>query len=196
MKEWRESELHYLAYVRCTSCKGTGVRRRVREELVPCRCALRAMFRACFERFRLCHERGKFKQPAAFDRTPSGKTNRGTWGRKEEEYLADFELVAKRTLDPWHYRLFRWYFLLGADWRLCAKRLRIDRGNLYHAVYRIEERLGFAFATIEPYALYPPRDYFALHFRQVSSVAPGVGTPNFAPPKPREPKPLGPPRAM
>ena len=75
-------------------------------------------------------------------------------------------------LDPWHYRLFRWYFLLGADWRLCARRLGTDRGKVYHAVYRIEERLGFAFATLEPYALYPTREYFALHFSEPVSATP------------------------
>ncbi len=163
MKQWTRTELGYLAYFRCTTCGGTGVRREIREDPVPCRCALRAMFRACYERFRVCHSRGKHKTPAAFDRAAAGKTNRGMWGRKEEEFIADFEVVSRRALDPWHYRLFRWYFLLGADWRMCSTRLGVDRGKVYHAVYRIEERLGYTFAALEPYPLYPPREYFSLH---------------------------------
>lgn len=177
MKTWNRAELGYLAYLRCTTCCGTGVRRESKAELIPCRCALRAAFRSCYERFRLCDERGKYRTQAAFDRTPTGKTNRGTWGRKEEEFQADFVLTARRVLDPWHYRLFRWYFLLGADWRLCARRLGTDRGNVYHAVYRIEERLGYEFASMEPYSLYPPREYFALHFSEpVKAIKPDVGS--------------------
>ncbi len=96
--------------------------------------------------------------------------NRGMWSRKEEEYMADFDLVARRHLDAVHYKIFRYYFLLGADWKLCARKMGIDRGRLYHAVYRIEEKLGRAFAELEPYPLYPPREYFAL--RHPVAVAP------------------------
>lgn len=98
----------------------------------------------------------------SFERTPTGRSNRGTWSRKEEEYIADFELVSRRHLDDWHYRIFRYHFLLGADWKLCRKRLPISRGNFYHTIYRIEERLGKVFYELEPYPLYPPREYFAL----------------------------------
>lgn len=76
--------------------------------------------------------------------------------------MADFELVSRRHLEEWHYRVFRFHFLLGADWKLCCRRLGMDRGNFYHAVYRIEERLGKVFSELEPYALYPPRDYFVM----------------------------------
>ena len=82
--------------------------------------------------------------------------------------MADFELVAKRKLDRRSYKLFRYHFLLGADWQLCKRQLGIDRGTFYHAVYRIEEQLGEAFSTLEPYALYPARDYF--QFRRTEGV--------------------------
>ena len=39
-------------------------------------------------------------------------------------------------------KIFRYHFLLGADWKLCARKLGIDRGNFFHAVYRIEQKLG------------------------------------------------------
>ena len=74
--------------------------------------------------------------------------------------MADFALVARRHLDQAQYRIFRYHFLLGASWKICCQRLGLERGNFYHAVYRIESKLGKAFAETEPYALYPPRDYF------------------------------------
>jgi hypothetical protein len=79
--------------------------------------------------------------------------------------MADFELISKRILDEWHYKIFRWHFLLGADWKLCCDRLGVDRGNYFHAVYRIEEQAGRAFYETEPYGLYPPREYFSVQIQ-------------------------------
>jgi len=56
--------------------------------------------------------------------------------------------------------LFRYHFLLGASWKLCTRKLEIDRGNFYHSVYRIEQKLGRAFRETEPYALFPVDEYF------------------------------------
>lgn len=160
--EWNHSDLGLLAQASCSACRGLGVRREKRGDPLPCGCALRAVFRACYKRFRQCALRGKFRSTVSFERTPGGRTNRGMWSRKEEEYMADFELVSRRSLDPWHCQIFRFHFLLGADWRLCSQRLGVSRGNFYHAVYRIEEKLGKVFYELEPYSLYPPRDYFVM----------------------------------
>jgi hypothetical protein len=83
-----------------------------------------------------------------------------TWGRKDEEYIADFCLVSRRNLEDFEYRLFRYHFLLGADWKLCCRRLGLDRGNFFHAVYRIEQKLGRVFRELEPYSLFPLDEYF------------------------------------
>ncbi|MGA2132730.1 MAG: hypothetical protein ABSH50_10590 [Bryobacteraceae bacterium] len=83
-----------------------------------------------------------------------------TYGRKVEEYLADFCLVSRRTLTGLEYDVFRFHFLLGADWKLCCWRLAIDRGTFFHTVYRIEQKLGRAFRELEPYSLYPLDEYF------------------------------------
>ncbi|MEQ1949057.1 MAG: hypothetical protein ABL995_17835 [Bryobacteraceae bacterium] len=56
--------------------------------------------------------------------------------------------------------MFRYHFLLGADWKLCTRRLGMDRGNFFHAVYRIEQKLGRAFRELEPYALFPLDEYY------------------------------------
>lgn len=89
-----------------------------------------------------------------------GRSRPTTWGRKDEEYIADFCLVARRTLNEFEYRLFRYHFLLGADWKLCTRRLEMDRGNFFHAVYRIEQKLGRIFRELTPYPLFPLDDYF------------------------------------
>ena len=89
-----------------------------------------------------------------------GQDRRQVWGRKDEEYIADFCLVSKRFLDEFEYKLFRFHFLLGADWKLCSRQLHIDRGNFFHAVYRIEQKLGRTFRELEPYPLYPLDEYF------------------------------------
>ncbi len=59
-----------------------------------------------------------------------------------------------------HYRLFRYHFLLGADWTLCTRKLSMSRGNFFHAVYRIEQKLGRVFRELQPYPLFPLDDYF------------------------------------
>jgi hypothetical protein len=75
--------------------------------------------------------------------------------------MADFCLVSRRVLDEADHRVFRAHFLLGANWKLCCRQLNMDRGNFFHAVYRIEQQLGRAFAELEPYPLFPLDEYFS-----------------------------------
>jgi len=81
-------------------------------------------------------------------------------GRKDEEFVADFCLVARRALSDSEHKLFRYHFLLGADWKLCTRKLGIDRGTFFHRVYRIEQKLGRVFRELEPYGLFPLDEYF------------------------------------
>jgi hypothetical protein len=74
--------------------------------------------------------------------------------------MADFCLVTRRALTESEHQLFRYHFLLGADWKLCTRKLNMDRGNFFHAVYRIEQKLGRMFRELQPYALFPLADYF------------------------------------
>ncbi len=89
-----------------------------------------------------------------------GTERRQVWGRRDEEYIADFCLVSKRFLNEYEYKLFRFHFLLGADWRLCCRQLKMDRGSFFHEVYRIQQKLGRAYRELEPYALFPLDEYF------------------------------------
>jgi hypothetical protein len=96
----------------------------------------------------------------SLEHTGSGGGRRYMWSRKDEEYIADFTLVSKRTLTDAEYRLFKFHFLLGADWKLCCWKLKMDRGNFFHAVYRIQQKLGKVFRELQPYGLYPLDEYF------------------------------------
>ena len=100
----------------------------------------------------------------------AGRQRPGSWGRKDEEYIADFFLVSRRTLSDSEFRLFRFHFMLGADWKLCTRKLGMDRGNFFHSIYRIEQKLGRVFRELEPYSLFPLDEYFHGPARMVSGL--------------------------
>lgn len=160
--EWTRSETFALASAACTLCQGEGLRRTTRkEEALPCNCVLRAIFRACYTRFRDCINQEKQVSKVTWQFCESGKGGGvRTWGRRDEEYTADFILVTRRTLTPFEDRVFRFHYLLGADWRLCCRQMGIDRGTFFHTVYRLQQKLGRVFRELQPYALYPLDEYF------------------------------------
>ena len=157
--QWNRSNTIGLASNSCCYCQGVGLRLVYKSHQVPCGCVFRAVFRACLARFRECTASEGIAGTVSWEYTGGPKGCR-MYSRKREEYMADFFLISQRTLDPAHFQLFRYYFLLGADWRMCARRLGLDRGTLFHAIYRIERKLGRAFAETEPYGLYPLDEYF------------------------------------
>ena len=73
--------------------------------------------------------------------------------------MADFCLVTERVLSSYEHRIFRYHYLLGADWKLVTRKLNIDRGTFFHEIYRIEQKLGRIFRELEPYALFPIDEY-------------------------------------
>jgi hypothetical protein len=178
--EWTRSDTIALAKQSCAQCHGLGLKSNTRGASYPCNCTLRSIFRACYARFPHCVTKEKFMSQASPELIP-GHGGRLTWGRKDEEYIADFCLVSKRTLDQEEYRIFKFHFLLGADWRLCTRRLNIDRGSFFHAVYRIEQKLGRAFRELEPYCLYPLQEYFHGPRRMVGDGLPRPVRPRVAP---------------
>lgn len=156
---WTRSETLALAQQSCTFCHGLGLRPGRAGASAPCNCVFRAIFRACYARFRKCASKEKYISRVSLEANP-GRLRKSTWGLKNEEYIADFCLVSRRVLDEQQYRLFKFHFLLGADWKLCCRRLNIDRGEFFHEVYRIQQKLGRAFRELEPYSLYPVDEYF------------------------------------
>jgi hypothetical protein len=157
--EWTRSQTLALASHSCAQCRGSGLRLGKKMDVSPCNCVLRAIFRICYDRFIRCVQQERYLSKVTLE-PDLGRQRPSTWGRKDEEYIADFSLVSRRVLDEFEHRLFRFHFLLGADWKLCARRLGVDRGNFYHAVYRIEQKLGRTFREIEPYPLFPLDEYF------------------------------------
>ena len=138
--------------------------------MAPCNCVLRAIFRACYTRFRHCVQKEKFMSKISLEVVP-GRERSFSWGRKDEEYIADFVLVSRRALPTFDYAVFKYHFLLGADWRLCCRKMGIDRGSFFHSVYRIEQRLGRIFRELEPYSLFPLDEYFRGAVRSEPAVA-------------------------
>src|SRR5580700_6744639 len=160
LMDWTRSDTLALAMHNCTQCHGAGLRfAKKGVEAAPCNCVLRAIFRICCDRFMRCVTQERHLSRVSIE-PHAGRQRPSTWGRKDEEYIADFCLIAQRTLDDFEHRLFRYHFLLGADWRLCTRKLAMDRGNFFHAVYRIEQKLGRVFRELEPYPLFPLDEYF------------------------------------
>ena len=158
--QWNRSNTIGISKMSCARCQGNGTRLVRYGHETACNCAYRAAFRACFNRFRECSAQGAHASTVSLDlvQGPRGKC---VFSRKCEEYTADFCLVSRRVLDEFNYKIFRYHFVLGADWKLCCQQLKIDRGTFFHAIYRIEQILGRAFADLQPYALYPPDEYFS-----------------------------------
>lgn len=157
--EWTRSETLALAQQSCTFCYGLGLRPGRSGASTPCNCVFRAVFRACYTRFRHCASKEKYVSRVSLEANP-GRQRKSVWGLKNEEYIADFCLVSRRTLDDYEYKIFKFHFLLGADWKLCCRKMNIDRGTFFHDVYRIQQKLGRTFRELQPHALFPLDEYF------------------------------------
>ena len=158
--QWNRSNALGLAKASCFACHGLGTRIVRKGKEVPCNCIFRAIFRACYNRFRASAQTADHIGAVTLEFC-SGRDGRRRYGRKHQEFAADFCLVSQRHLNTAEYQIFKYHFLLGADWRLCCRQLKMERGNFFHLVYRIERKLGKVFATLQPYPLYPVNEYFA-----------------------------------
>lgn len=163
--DWRGVALS-LSLAGCRLCMGIGmIRNRLGEK--PCQCVLRGVFRVCWKEY----ARFQCSPPmpmAKLERLQNGYASAVCYSRPREEYCADFILAARRTLDAKHFLLFEMFWLSNADWKMCARKLGVDKGQVFHAVYRVEAVLGRAFAEMQPYGLYPVDEY--LH----GAAAPGL----------------------
>jgi hypothetical protein len=165
--EWNRSNAIGLALASCTQCAGHGMREIQSGVEIPCSCVFRAIFRACYRRFRECASPGVFPGAVSLDHL-EGPIGKRIYGLKREEYMADFCLATRRSLSANDYQIFKYTFLLGCDWTLGCKRLGLDRGTYFHHVYRIQGILGRSFAELKPYPLYPLDEYFGGHIRKRS----------------------------
>ena len=157
--KWERSNVIGLAKITCCFCHGYGLRPVLRGEEAPCSCVFRAIFRVCYRRFRECAALSAHTTVVTWDRA-GGPTGYRSYSRKREEFMADFCLVSQRALEEFEFRIFRYHFMLGANWKACCQKLNIDRGTFFHYIYDIERRLGRVFAELTPYPLFPVSEYF------------------------------------
>jgi hypothetical protein len=183
--QWNRSETLALAQQSCVHCHGLGLRPGRAGASTPCNCVFRAIFRACYARFRHCASKEKYVSRVSLEANP-GRQRKCVWGWKNEEYVADFCLVSQRNLDECEHKLFRYHFLLGADWKLCCRKLNIDRGTFFHEVYRIEAKLGRTFRELQPHALFPVDAYFNSVETNKVTVMPLFPVQTEDPPKPKQ----------
>jgi hypothetical protein len=134
-----------------------------------------------------CVQKDKAASIVNLERIGTGRSSHMRFGRKTEEYMADFHLTCKRTLTPSEWHTFSVAYLQGADWSVCHKRLNMPRTNFMHATYRLEAKLGRAFRETEPFGLYPLDEYFG-------SVVRGARVAVMVP-QDHRPAPLRPPLA-
>lgn len=163
--EWNRSETIGLASATCVFCRGLGQRKSTaKSEARPCGCVFRAIFRACYTRYRHCMELTGRSSQMSLEST-NGPIGYRIWGRRNEEYLADFQKVSRRHLAELERNIFNLHYIDGADWKVCTAKLGIDKGTFFHSLYRIQEHLGRVFRELQPYALFPLDEYFTSHSR-------------------------------
>jgi hypothetical protein len=193
---WRTMAIA-LSLQNCAYCWGLGFKHSANEQHVVCSCVFRNIFRVCLERFQFCLQGdslGKTSMVGFAENRCGGQPM--SWGLKNEEFIADFELVAFRTLNygltkeqltaeqrptTLEWQVFVMHMLHGQPWGKCCARLNMDRGNFYHQVYRIQTVLGGAFAETYPHALFPIDEYFS----PITKKSPKFGTVTEMTPKQR-----------
>lgn len=160
---WDRGSCLALASASCVFCRGLGISQAqggkvavIRQKKV-CECVLRSCFRECFVRYLACKDR-----QASGSSWIERETGGVQYSRKSEEYIADFETVSFRTLAkrPKQLGIFKSHFLEGGDWKYCTAKLGLSKGEFFHNLYLLQERLGAEFHELEPYALHPVDLYF------------------------------------
>jgi hypothetical protein len=169
--EWNRTNTLPLSRVKCGSCDGSGVYVTGEGKEEPCNCVLRAVFQSCYRRFVECAVKSTSDSRVSLEKGTS-HTRSGGWGRKQEEFVADFCLIAKRTLTAEEHTLFRYHFLLGADYILCGRKFGMDKAEFFYNIYKMKAKLGRAFRETQPYPLYPVNEYFEGEWREHAATMP------------------------
>lgn len=157
--QWNPRQAALHAAQECVLCQGFGVRSG--PSLTLCDCVYRTIFRACLVKFRQCVKADAYTRLVTFERTPRGVDRSLIWRRRNEDYCADFQAAGRRVLPPRLYRVFSFYHLLGGSAELVLRRLRISRRTLTDWIAEVELSLGRELAHMQPYSLFPPREYMS-----------------------------------
>lgn len=154
-----------LADPRCGRCRGLGMvlmRHEGRDvQMKPCSCAARRAFRDVMRRYRALAARSGMHSKAIFNEVGSGTRRARAYARPVEEFLADVEIVIRRTLSADDLRLWRLRHVAGGTIGTAATALELAWGTAQWRVYRLEELAGRAFVETRPHAVWPVEQYFA-----------------------------------
>ena len=162
---WTRGMLLSLSVQSCTACYGLGavqIRHRADRESRVCDCVLRGVFRSVLDQYlyRLRLRDDGLSQPSRYCWWPR-RGLRQIWSRRGEEFTADFDLLARRTLRPFESRVLKLYYVQGKQWREGCRVMGSNRGLFYHSAYGLASQMGRVFYETEPYGLFPVGDYFA-----------------------------------
>jgi hypothetical protein len=151
-----------MASPACTHCHGFGCRvSEAGRKTDLCRCVDREVFRIVFRKYQELRQNAPSISKVSVQLTGGSRYRRVTWGRKNEEFMADFELIAKRVLTGLDFRILTLHVLQGLDWKICTAKLGMDKGLFFHHVYKIQALLGRAYREVRPYSLFPIDEYYA-----------------------------------
>lgn len=127
----------HIAKMDCAICKGAG-QYFSRGGVAWCLCVWRYIFRECLRK----------KQEWAYNQDYHFLTVNRHNGPANEcprlEFSADMDSLARRCFaaNPKSLRLYREYHLQDSGWKSVARLLKLDRGNFFHLVYKVEAALG------------------------------------------------------
>jgi hypothetical protein len=122
---WDSSKAMLLANFDCSRCLGAGSYPG-RAGVIVCPCVYRRVFRACYSRYR------DIGEGQACSRLGSSRRRSKTfsWERPREDFRADFELIARRVLEPEDWLVFRLHFLRSLEWLPMLRKASAFAGQL------------------------------------------------------------------
>ncbi len=139
-----------LADCHCVTCSGSGVRGKRRQQL--CVCVYRSIARRClwqYERIQL------YPTPR-----PRRRKCGSAWDMPLHEWAADFWMTVQRVLTDREYIVWSGMRLHRRPWHQVAAMAGMDRGELFHALYRAEAKIGRVVMWLTPHALWPLSRYY------------------------------------
>lgn len=130
-----------LFYNKCPHCKD-GIYTAYSKHERVCNCCFRRIFRHCLSKYR------KISFYPSLD------------DRRQENFLADFILLAKHELSEQNFLIFILYHIQELSWSTIGAKLNMNRDETFRTIYRIEKKLGKVYSLMEPYSLWPLSSYF------------------------------------
>ena len=86
-----------------------------------------------------------------------------SFGMKEEGSIWRIFALSANELEPsFEYDIFRYHFLLGADWRLCCRRLKKSTAAAFSTtpLPGSSRSLARVYRELQPHSLFPLDEYF------------------------------------